>query len=131
LGANQKQSKKMALTYTDFQTYPTDIAGIDSTYNAKIAAIEAFIVEDMQYDGDAVDVGAILKYFAYWYLCHDQISTVTAKTGENIQIQKSSIPSFIKQVQAWDLGVEKLTDICDEHGTTANVKYLRGINIFL
>jgi len=101
----------MALTYTDFQTYPTDIADINSQYNAKIAAVEAFVVEDMAANGVTVS-SAILKYFVFWYLCQSQVTTITAKTGENLPISKNSIPDVSMQVQNWNTGVEKLRALC-------------------
>jgi len=101
----------MALTYTTFQTYPLEIAGITSEYNAKITAIENFVIEDLAYSGDAADVSAILKYFVFWFFCQSQVTTITAKTGETIQIQKTSIPALDMQIQNWNTGVDKLRTV--------------------
>jgi hypothetical protein len=101
----------MALTYTSFQTYPTEIAGITSEYNSKIAAVESFVVEDMAAVGVTVD-SAILKYFVYWYFCQQAVTNVTAKAGETLTISKTSIPAIDMQIQNWNTGVDKLRVAC-------------------
>lgn len=98
----------MATTYTTFETYPLEIAGITSQYNSRIKAIEDFIIDDMALTGTDVEIATILPYFIFWYFCQNEVTTVTAKTGETFQIQKTSIPDVSRQVQNWDIGVDKL-----------------------
>jgi hypothetical protein len=102
----------MASTYTTFLTYPLEIVGITSEYNTRITAIENFVISDMALTGVAegviASVAAILPYFVFWYFCQNEATIITAKTGENAQIQKTSIPALNKQIQNWDIGVDKM-----------------------
>jgi hypothetical protein len=96
------------MNYTTFQAYPLQIVGITSDYNAKITAIENFIIADLAYSGTAGDVTEILPYFVFWFFCQDAQTTVFTETGENSQVKEFSTPEILKQVQMWNLGVEKL-----------------------
>ena len=57
----------MALTYTAFQKFPLQIVGIDADYNAKITAIEEFVIADLAYSGTASDITSVLPYFVFWF----------------------------------------------------------------
>ena len=118
----------MALTYTAFQKFPLQIVGIDADYNAKIAAIEEFVVADLAYSGTASDITSVLPYFVFWFFCQDRTTTVSAETGENLQLKEFTEPAIEKQINAWNLGVEKLTAICTEKSTTVKSKYLSKIS---
>lgn len=98
----------MALTYSSFQTFPLQIVGVTSDYNAKITAIENFVTADLAYSGDAGDLTAILPYFVFWFFCQDTQTTVFVETGENSQVKEFSTPEILKQVQNWNIGVDKL-----------------------
>lgn len=122
----------MSLSYTDFYVYPTQILGIGNTWNAHISNIESFIIEDMEYNGESTDLtDDILVYFVFFALCEDWQSTVNALSGEQTQVKEFSEPGFAKMVKAWDIGVKKLTDVCDTNGTTVNEKYLTKLNFFV
>lgn len=114
----------MALTFTGFKSFPLQIVGITEDYNAKINEIETFVVSDLAYSGEVGEVNAVLPYFVFWFFCQDAQTTVVVETGENAQVQEFSYPEIFKQVQNWNIGVEKLQAICDEKGTTVNEKYL-------
>ena len=101
----------MVLTYSSFQTFPLQIVGITSDYNAKIQAIENFVIADLAYSGEASDISAILPYFVFWFFCNDTTTTVFVETGENSQTKEFSTPETIKQVTAWNIGVEKLRTV--------------------
>lgn len=101
----------MALSYLTFQTYPLQIVGITSEYNAKITAIETFVKSDMAAVGVTV-TDAILSYFVFWFFCQDATTTVAVETGENSQVKEFSTPEVFKQVQAWNIGVDKLRALC-------------------
>ena len=101
----------MALNYLTFQTYPLQITGITSEYNSKITAIENFVKSDMAAVGVTV-TDAILSYFVFWFFCQDTQTTVFVETGENSQTKEFSTPETIKQVNAWNIGVEKLRVVC-------------------
>jgi len=101
----------MALNYTSFQSFPLQIVGINSDYNAKITAIETFIKSDMAAVGVVV-TDAILSYFVFWFFCQDDTSTVVVEAGENTQVKEFSEPAMTKQIQAWNIGVEKLRTLC-------------------
>lgn len=96
------------MTYTTFQQYPLQIVGITSDYNAKITAIENFVIADLAYSGDAGDVVSILPYFVFWFFCQDAQTTVFVETGENSQVKEFSTPEILKQVQMWNVGADKL-----------------------
>jgi hypothetical protein len=98
----------MALTYLSFQSFPLQIVGISSDYNAKITAIENFVISDLAYSGDAEDLTAVLPYFVFWFFCQDAQTTVFSETGENSQVKEFSNPETYKQERAWNIGVEKL-----------------------
>ncbi len=102
----------MALNYNTFQVYPLEIEGITSEYNSKITAVENFVKSDMAASGVVV-TDAILSYFVYWFLLQDASITVTIKTGETVGIAKTSYPSFEKQIQNWNIGVDKLRALCE------------------
>lgn len=121
----------MALNYTAFQQFPLQIIGISSDYNAKITAIENFVVADLSYTGDAGDIEAILPYFVFWFFCQDEKSSVVVEVGENSQIKEFSFPEITKQVMAWDLAVEMLLVVCENNGTSAKAKYLKKCNFFI
>lgn len=107
----------MALTYADFLEYPLQIAGIDASetvgetttyfYSEKITEIETFVVEDMAYNG-SVSLSAILPYFVYWFICRDWKSNVMVEAGESEQLKEFTVPSIMKQVRNWNIGVDKL-----------------------
>jgi len=101
----------MALNYNTFQVYPLEIEGITSEYNTKITAVENFVKSDMAATGVTV-TDAILSYFVFWFLCQDAAITVTIKTGETAPIAKTVYPSFDKQIQNWNIGVDKLRLLC-------------------
>lgn len=103
----------MALTYNDFTSYPLQIVGITSAYNAKITAIENFVTSDLAYSGEASDISAILPYFVFWFFCNDTTTTVFVETGENSQTKEFSTPETIKQVNAWNIGVDKLRTVLE------------------
>jgi hypothetical protein len=113
----------MALNYLTFQTYPLQITGITSEYNSKITAIENFVKSDMAAVGVTV-TDAILSYFVFWFFCQDTQTSVFAETGENSQVKEFSTPEIFKQVQAWNIGVEKLRTVLEATGKTVNEKYL-------
>jgi hypothetical protein len=114
----------MVLTYSSFQTFPLQIVGITSDYNAKIQAIENFVIADLAYSGEASDISAILPYFVFWFFCQDTQTTVFVETGENSQVKEFSTPEIFKQVQAWNIGVDKLRTVLEATGKTINEKYL-------
>ena len=118
----------MALTYTAFQKFPLQIVGIDADYNAKITAIEEFVVADLAYSGTASDITSVLPYFVFWFFCQDRATNVSVETGENLQLKEFTEPAIEKQINAWNLGVEKLTAICTEKSTTVKSKYLSKIS---
>jgi len=101
----------MALNYTSFQSFPLQVIGITSDYNAKITAIENFVKSDMAPVGVTV-TDAILSYFVFWFFCQDATTTVAVETGENSQVKEFSTPEIFKQVQAWNIGVDKLRVLC-------------------
>lgn len=72
----------MALNYQSFQNFPLQIVGITSDYNAKITAIENYVVSDIAYSGDASDLTAILPYFVFWFFCNDAQTTVVVESGK-------------------------------------------------
>lgn len=98
----------MALTYQNFLKYPIKISGIDSTYDSYIKDIEDFLIADLAYSGTASDLGNILPYFAFFLLCQDKNSTVDANAGESAQVKEFTETSTTKQIQAWNIGVDKL-----------------------
>jgi hypothetical protein len=108
----------MALTYADFTKFPIQIIGIDANetideevvylYDEKIEEIEDFVISDIAYSGEAADLTAILPYFVFWYFCNDATSQVVVESGENGQVKEFSYPEVFKQVQAWNIGVDKL-----------------------
>lgn len=110
----------MALTHTSFLSFPLQVVGITSDYNAKIQAIENFIISDMAYSGDASDLTAILPYFVFWYFCQDAATTVTPESGENSQVKEFSTPEIVKQVKNWNTGAEKLRALVLASGETIN-----------
>ena len=118
----------MALTYTAFEKFPLQIVGIDADRNAKISAIEEFVVADMAYSGTASDITSVLPYFIFWFFCQEKSTTVSAETGENLQLKEFTEPAIEKQINAWNLGVEKLAAICAEKSTTVKSKYLSKIS---
>ena len=98
----------MALTYQSFQTYPLQIEGIDSSFDSLISEIEAFVISDLAYSGDADDLTAILPYFVFWFFCQNCTSSANAMTGENSQVKELSEPVMFKQVNNWNTGVNML-----------------------
>ena len=96
------------MNYLTFQSFPLQIIGITSDYNAKITAIENFVISDIAYSGLAGDLTNILPYFVFWYFCDDASTSVFVEAGENGQTKEFSYPEVFKQVYAWNLGVEKL-----------------------
>ena len=118
----------MALTYTAFEKFPLQIVGIDADRNTKIAAIEEFVVADLAYSGTASDITSVLPYFIFWFFCQDRATTVSVETGENLQLKEFTEPAIEKQINAWNLGVEKLAAICTEKSTTVKSKYLSKIS---
>jgi len=100
----------MALTYSNFLSFPIQIVGVNSDYNAKITAIENFVVSDLAYSGTASDLTAILPYFVFWFFCNDTTTTVV-ESGENGQVKEFSYPETIKQETAWNIGVDKLRTV--------------------
>ena len=98
----------MATTYTVFETYPLEITGITSEHNPRIAAIETFVKEDMDYSGDESDLTAILPYFIYWFFLQDKVTDATAQGGENLPTLNDSQPDVSKQISNWNIGVKKL-----------------------
>jgi hypothetical protein len=114
----------MALTFNDFETYPIEIIGITAYYNARIAAIETFVLSDLEYSGESSDLSTILPYFVFWYFCQDATTTVFVETGENSQVKEFTQPEIFKQVQAWNLGVKRLQTLIDANEETVNEYYL-------
>ena len=117
------------MNYTTFKEYPLQIIGITSEYNPKIAAIENFVIADMAYSGDIEDLSEILPYFVFWCFCKDAQTTVFVETGENAQVKEFSHPEIFKQIQAWNIGVIKLSALISSTGETVNEKYLSKISL--
>lgn len=100
----------MATTYQSFLTYPLEITGITSEHNPRIAAIEEFILSDMEYSGEDSELTAILPYFIFWFFLQDKVTDATTQGGENLPILKDSQPDVLKQIANWNTGVKKLRD---------------------
>jgi hypothetical protein len=122
----------MALTYSNFNSFPLQIVGINSDYNSKITAIENFVKSDMAITGATVS-DAVLAYFVFWFFCQESASSVWAETGENSQVTEFSEPSMLKQIQAWNLGVDQLRVICgitEEEIRNLSLRYIFNVPSF-
>lgn len=106
------------MDYSNFESYPIQIVGITSDYDDFIQEIADFILADMGYSGNASDLDSVLPYFVFYNFCQEQQSTVVAKTGESSQVKEFSNISLTKQINAWNIGVAKLTALCAEKSTT-------------
>ena len=110
------------MKYTEFETYPLTILGIDESYDAELTAIENFVKTDIAYTGDMLDIVPILPYFVFYSFCESKESDITVK-GESITSTLLTVPSMIKQIKVWNIGAEMLRLKCIEKGQTANEKY--------
>ena len=110
------------MDYSNFQTYPINILGIDETYNDELNAIEQVVIDELDYSGDADDVVDLLPYFVFYFYCQDKVSIVSTK-GEMRQTAEFSAPSVLMQVRAWNIGAKMLLDLCTANETTANENY--------
>lgn len=90
-----------------FKSYPLQIVGISSDYDSLISEVEAFVVADMAYTGEA-NFESILPFFVFWALCQNAVTTIFAETGENTQIKEFSEPAMTKQIVNWNTGVSML-----------------------
>ena len=110
------------MKYTEFETYPLTILGIDESYNEELSAIEGHISGEIAYKGDASDLVNILPYFVFYAFCESKESDITVK-GESITSTLLTVPSMLKQIKVWNIGAEMLRLKCIEKGQTANEKY--------
>ena len=110
------------MKYTEFETYPLTILGINESYNEELTAIENFIKTDIAYTGDMLDLVPILPYFVFYYFCESKESDVTVE-GESITSALLTAPSMQTQLKVWNMGAEMLRLKCIEKGQTANENY--------
>lgn len=108
------------MDHSNFESYPIQIVGITSDYDGLLQEIADFILADIGYSGSESDLDDVLPYFVFYNFCQEQQSTVVAKTGESSQVKEFSNISLTKQINAWNIGVAKLTAICAEKGTTVD-----------
>lgn len=118
------------MDYTIFENDPLQIIGIDESYNEELTAIEKFIASDILYTGNSSDIVNILPYFVFHRFCEKRRSIVTATTGEQSQVAEFTIPSYEMQKEVFNMGVEKLIEICLINNKSANRKYLLGYSLF-
>lgn len=112
------------MDYRSFQSYPIQIVGISSDYNAKITSVENFVKSDMAYSGDEAGLESILPFFVFWFFCNDLQTTVMVEAGEAGQVKEFSFPDTVKQDRAWNIGVDKLIELVATTGASVNSKYL-------
>lgn len=110
------------MDYTNFQTYPITVLGIDESYNDELTAIEQAVIDEIDYSGDADDLEALLPYFVFYKFCEDKETIVSTK-GEMAQVAEFSVPSQATMIRAWNVGAVKLNALCIEKSTVANAVY--------
>ena len=112
------------ITHEAFTAYPLEIKGITSESDEHIIAISDFVLEKLEYTGDASDLDALLPYFVYFHFIEDLLTDVSVRTGETAIIRDESNYSTFKMVKAWNEGVYKLLALLAEKtGETANKEY--------
>jgi len=116
------------MDYSNFETYPIQIIGINESYNSELKAIEQVVVDEIGYSGEADDLIPILPYFVFFKFCENRASEVTTK-GEMLQVAEFSMPSVLSQIRAWNIGAKLLDDLCTENETTASDNYRSQRNI--
>lgn len=97
-----------ALTYESFTAYPLEIKGITAESDEHIVAISDYVLEKLEYTGDAADLDALLPYFVYFHFCEDLLTDVSVRTGETSIIREESNFSTFKMCKMWNEGVTKL-----------------------
>lgn len=117
------------MDYTNFLTYPIQILGITESYNSEIEAIKNVVLNDLEYSGGVSDLDTVLPYFVFYYFCERNATTVSAQTGEQMQVAEFTIPSIEKQIKVWNLGAKMLNDICIENNTTCESKFISQRNL--
>ena len=118
------------MKYTEFETYPLTILGIDESYDAELTAIENFVKADIAYTGDMLDLVPILPYFVFHAFCESRRSEVSATNGEHTKVSEFTVPSYDSQKNAWNIGVKKLVALCILKGKTVNCDYLNEYSLF-
>ena len=111
------------MDYTFFEKYPIQILGIDENYNSELTAIEEFVKSDIEYSGEIEDIESVLPYFVFYYFCEKRKSTVAANAGEQSQLAEFTVSSQIQQIDAWNIAIKKLDNICTEKQATSNPIY--------
>jgi len=112
------------MTYEAFTAYPLEIKGITEDSNEHITAISDFVLEKLQYTGDAADLNGLLPYFVYFHFIEDLLTDVSVRTGETAIIRDESNFSTYKMCKAWNEGVTKLLALLAEKtDETANEEY--------
>jgi len=101
----------MALTYTAFQKFPLQIVGIDADYNAKITAIEEFVLADLAYSGTESDITSVLPYFVFWFFLSRQGDNRIRRNGRKLAIKRVHRTSDRKtnQFKNGEIGLKGLT----------------------
>jgi hypothetical protein len=113
----------MAITYENFEAYPLQIIGINDTYDDELTAIEAFVIDEIDYSGVAEDLDAVLPYFVFFLFCESRESVVFAEAGESQAVKEFTMPARNSQVRAWNIGAKKLAALCVEKTETASASY--------
>lgn len=111
------------MDYTNFQTYPLNVLGIDESYNEELTAIEQAVIDEIGYTGDVADLELILPYFVFYKFCESKESDVTAQTGEMAKVAEFSVPSSKSMIRAWNFGATKLDNLCVANSQTVNSVY--------
>ena len=118
------------MTYESFTAYPLEIQGITAASNEKITAISDYVLDKLEYSGDAADLDAILPYFVFFHFCEDLLTDVSARTGETAIIREESNYSTLKMVKSWNEGVYKLLALLeDKTEESSNLYYQSYRNI--
>lgn len=112
------------MTYEAFTAYPLEIKGITEDSNEKITAISDFVLEKLQYTGDATDLSGLLPCFVFFHFLEDLLTDTSVNTGETAIIREESNYSTFKMCKAWNEGVTKLLALLAEKtNETANEEY--------
>ena len=112
------------MTYESFTAYPLEIKGITTDSDEHITAISDFVLEKLEYTGDAADLAGLLPYFVYFHFIEDLLTDVSVRTGETAIIREESNYSTFKMCKMWNEGVTKLLALLAEKtDETANEEY--------
>lgn len=116
--------KTNAMTYEAFTAYPLEIKGITAESDEHIVAISDYVLEKLEYTGDAIDLDGLLPYFVYFHFVEDLLTDVSVRTGETSIIREESNFSTFKMCKMWNEGVTKLLALLAIETTeTANLEY--------